>query len=282
MNLSAAVEQWITQRDSEGYSPYTIKAYRLQMRLLIRELGDLQVSDVRLEDLRRYIAAHSGRLKPSSVSNRVRMIKSFFTWAMEEDVVPKSPAHKLKEPKLPERIPKAFNMEELEGVREGCRTPREHALVELLFTSGCRSAEVSSINREDIDWHRRCIVVMGKGSKERTVFIGARASIRLRRYLESRKDNHPALFVTEKGPVGRLLPRQVWWVVKKVGARAGMRAKTWPHRLRHSFATMMLNAGARLDDVQGLLGHSRPETTQLYAVRSGANLQRAHQQHFIQ
>lgn len=282
MQLSEAVEIWCTQRQAEEYSPFTLRSYRLQMRLLIRELGDLQLDQVRIDDLRRYIAAHSARLMPSSTAHRVRMIKSFFTWAVDEDYLPKSPARKLKEPKLPERVPKSHTREELELIREGCVTLREHSLVEVLFSTGCRSSEISSIKREDVDWHRRCIIVMGKGAKERTVFIGARASIWLGRYLDSRTDDHASLFVTAKGPIRPLLPRQVWWVVKKVGARAEMRAKVWPHRLRHSFATTMLNAGARLDDVQGLLGHSKPETTQLYATRSGANLQRAHEQHFIQ
>lgn len=283
MLLSDAIAQWVTQRQAEGYSPCTLRAYRIQMGLLIRNLGDRPVDAVTLTDLRAYIAGpqNEGR-KASTVAHRVRMIRSFFTWCVEEDIITKSPAHKLREPKLPQRIPKALAFEDLELIRDACKTTREHALIELLFATGCRASEAAGIERRDVDWERRAIRVMGKGSKEREVYFGARAALWLRRYLKERADAHPALFIAERGEVRATTPHQIWYAVKRIAHREDMRDRVWPHVLRHTLGTTLLNQGAPLPAVQSILGHERPETTQIYAVLSGASRQAAYQKAFIQ
>lgn len=282
MVISEAADRWLTQRTYEGFSPHTIGRYRLQIRLLIRDIGDKLVTELTLEDLRGYIALHAARLKASTTANRIRIFKSFCRWLVEEEILLRNPATKLKEPKLPTRIPKALPFDDLERVRDACRSPRERALVEMLFATGCRASEMSSIRRGDVDWARRSIIVVGKGDKEREVYFGSRAALRLRQYLDIRQDDHPNLFVTEKGPVGPLKPRQIWWEVKQVARRAGLGERVWPHVFRHTLGTTLLNQGAPLVVVQQVLGHEKPETTQLYAHLSGANRQAAYQRHFVQ
>lgn len=282
MLISEAASQWLTQRTYEGFSHHTIGRYRLQIQLLIRDLGDMPVDQLTLDHLRSYIALHTHRLKSSTTANRVRVIKSFCKWLVEEDHLVRNPATKLKEPKLPQRVPKALPFDDLERVRDACQSPRERALVEVLFATGCRAAELSTIRRDEVDWSRRAIIVMGKGSKEREVYFGARAALRLRQYLDSRIDEHPNLFVTERSPVGPLLPRQIWWEVKRVARRAGLGERVWPHVFRHTLGTTLLNQGAPLVVVQQVLGHAKSETTQLYAHLSGANRQAAYQRHFVQ
>lgn len=282
MLLSEAVAMWIDQRRLENYSPHTLTCYAKQMGILIRHVGDVPVEAVTLEMLRGFFVARSRTLKPASVAHGVRMVRSFFNWCVEEEILVKSPARKLREPKLPQRIPKALPFDELERLRDACQTPREKALIEILFATGCRVSELAGINRADVDWNRRAIIVMGKGSKQREVYFGARATMRLRNYLMTRTDDHPALFITAKGSARRTTAHQVWWAVKQVGARAGMREETWPHRLRHTLGTMLLNQGAPLVAVQSILGHEKPETTQIYAQLSGSNRQQAYQRYFIQ
>lgn len=282
MIISEAASRWLDQRTYEGFSPHTIGRYRLQIQLMIRDLGDMPVDQLTLEHLRGYIALHAHRLKSSTTANRVRVLKSFCKWMVEEDILLRNPAAKLKEPKLPARIPKALPFDDLERVRDACVSLRERALVELLFATGCRASEMSSIRRDDVDWNRRSIIVMGKGSKEREVYFGARAALRLRQYLDGRTDDHPNLFVTEKGPIGPLKPRQIWWEVKQVARRVGLGKRVWPHVFRHTLGTTLLNQGAPLVVVQQVLGHAKAETTQIYAHLSGANRQAAYQRHFVQ
>src|SRR5690606_25484734 len=145
-----------------------------------------------LEQLRGYLSV-CGHLKASSMGYRVRALRAFFRWAHEEDIILKNPSLKLKEPKQAQRVPKHLTIEDVELLRDACQGPLEHALVEMLFATGCRVGELHQIDRNHIDWQRRAIVVLGKGNKEREVYFGARAAIWLKRYLESRTDNNAAL-----------------------------------------------------------------------------------------
>lgn len=211
MRATEAIRSWIEQRRAEGYSPNTLRAYRLQLRLLLRVIGDVQVDSITLDHLRGYIAGpQSANRKASTIAHRVRMIRSFFRWCVEEELLLRSPALKLKEPKLPARLPKALPFEDLELIRDACRTAREHALIEFLFATGCRAGEVSGVQRKDVDWERRAVQVLGKGAKEREVYFGARAALWLRRYLRTREDDCPYLFATERGPVRQLQRHQIW------------------------------------------------------------------------
>lgn len=283
MLLSQASELWRQQRRAEGYSPRTLECYDLQMRLLIRSIGDRAIHEVALTDLRSYFGGPAcAHLRPSSQANRVRMVRSFFTWLVEEEYLPKSPARKLREPKLPARVPKAMSFEELELIRDACRNAREHALVEILFATGCRAGELAGICRQDVDWERRAVVVLGKGSKEREVYFGARAAMWLRRYLAERTDDCPYLMATERRPIRQLRPHQLWYVVKSIAERVGLRDRCWPHKFRHTLGTTLLNQGAPLVAVQSILGHQKSETTLIYAHLSGANRQAAYQKHFVQ
>lgn len=287
--LSAATTAYLDAKRIEGYSPATIEGYGLQLKILRRHVGDKPLAEITLADLRDYLRQHT-HLKPSSLAHKVRVIRAFFKWAHEEDLVARNPSLKLKEPKQPTRIPKAITIEEVELLRDACRTTQEHALVELLFATGCRVGEIRGINRADVDWHRRAIIVLGKGSREREVYFGARAAIWLRRYLDDRTDDNPALFVTArrhrradgKPAHRRLSAYMVLYFVTNVARRCGLEERVTPHVLRHTLATVLLNQGAPLVAVQSILGHAKPETTQVYATLSGSARRRAYERYFSQ
>lgn len=281
MRISEASEAFLSLRQAEGFSPYTLKAYRLQIELLIRDAGDLELVAVTLQVLRDHLAKHA-HLKPASMGHKVRALRSFFAWLAEEEHLTKNPTLKLKEPKIGDRVPKALTMDEVEALRDACRTAQEHALVEVFFASGARVGEIHRLNRNAIDFERRAMVVLGKGSKERECYFGSRAAIWLRRYLSARKDADMALFVTQRRPWRRLSIHQVQYIFKRVAGRCGLRDRVSPHVLRHTFATLLLNQDAPITVVQSLLGHSRPETTMVYAKLSGASRQRAYQRYFVQ
>ena len=266
------------------YSKVTMAGYKIQIKnLLIRWLGDRPVDEITMTDLKQYLVAQK-HLKASSLAHRVRVVKAFFGWIRDEGYIAVNPARKLKEPKQPKLIPKAIGEDDLEMIRESCTVPRERALIEFLYSTGCRIGEVVQLNRNAIDWETRSVVVFGKGSKEREIYFNIKCAIWLKRYLKSRKDADVALFVTERkynGQPRRLSISQMRTVVKNVAGRAGLgEVNVYPHKLRHSYATHLLNNGAPLEGIQSLLGHAKLETTRIYADLSGPRRRDLYQKYF--
>lgn len=280
MRISEASELYLNVRAQEGFSPHTIDAYRLQHQLLERDIGNVDIKDVTLPVLRDHLNRNR-HLKPSSLGHKIRAIKSLFNWLVEEGVLTSNPTSKLHEPKSGKRIPKALTIEEVELLRDACVTALEHALVEFTFASGCRVAELQRVNRNDIDWQRSAVRVLGKGNKEREVYFGAKARIWLRRYFSQRNDAERALFVTERQP-RRMSVHQIQYVFKRIAKRCDLQERVSPHKMRHTLATMLINQGAPLVTVQSILGHEKPETTQIYTSLSGSSRQQSYERYFVQ
>jgi len=262
-----------------NYSPHTLKAYALQVKLLAVYLGNQELSEVTYEQLKQYLYEQSQHLKPASLGHRIRFIRSFFRWAVDEGHINKNPAARLQEPKMAPRIPKFLTEEDIEMLREGCNSPLEHAIIEFLFSTGCRIGEAVRVNVADIDWNKNCLIVLGKGGKEREVYFNIRCRIWLKKYLETRRGKDPALFITERSP-HRISIAQMRYIVKRVADRAGTEVNIYPHRLRHSFATHLLNNGAPLEAIQQLMGHEKAETTQIYAQLSGERRREIYKKYF--
>ena len=280
MRISEASVAFLSLREQEGFSPYTLRAYALQHRLLIRDVGDCEIEAVTLPMLREHLARHT-HLQAASLGHKIRAIKSLFRWLVEEGMLLRNPTLKIKEPKLGRRVPKALTVEEVEWLRDSCQNSLEHALIEFFFATGCRVGEAQQLQRQAVDWQRGCVNVVGKGNKEREVYFGAKARIWLQRYLRERQDLDSALFVTQRVP-HRMSIHQIQYIFKRVARRCSLHQKVSPHTMRHTLATVLLNQGAPLVAVQSILGHEKPETTQLYATLSGAARQQAYQRYFVQ
>ena len=279
MLLSKAWETYESDKRIEGFSPQTIKAYKLQSALLIRFFNDVQLVTITTDQLKAYLAKSSENLKPASLAHRIRFIKSLFRWSHEEGHVPKNPASKIKEPKTGKRIPKFLTEVEIEHLREACCCPMEKALFEFMFSTGCRIGEIVSLDRSRINWSNRSAVIRGKGDKEREVYFNIRCEIWLKRYLDYREDRDPAIFVTERDP-HRMSIAQMRYIIKRISNHSDINKDIHPHQLRHSYATHLLNNGAPLDVIQSLLGHEKSETTRLYAQLSGSIRQEFYRKYF--
>ncbi|GAA0336621.1 tyrosine-type recombinase/integrase [Bacillus carboniphilus] len=279
MLLSEIWEAYESDKRIEGFSPQTLKAYKLQATLLIRHFSDVEIGSLNTEQLKEYLAQSSQQLKPSSLAHRIRFIKSLFRWTHEEGHIPKNPAAKLKEPKVGKRIPKFLTEREIEHLREACFTTMEKALFEFMFSTGCRIGEIVSLEKNSINWSNRSAIVLGKGDKEREVYFNIRCEIWLKRYLESRNDKDPAIFVTERYP-HRMSVAQMRYIIKRISNRAGINKEIHPHQLRHSYATHLLNNGAPLEVIQSLMGHEKSETTRIYAQLSGRLRKEFYQKYF--
>ncbi|MDQ0914655.1 tyrosine-type recombinase/integrase [Paenibacillus sp. V4I5] len=263
-----------------GFSPHTLKAYSLQLKMLIRDLGNLEIEEVSINLLKDYLAKQTERLKPSSLGHRIRFVRSFFRFAFEEGHIPKNPSLKLREPKMDKRIPKFLIEEDVIHLKISCHSPREHALLEFLYCTGCRVGEVQKLNIEDINWENCSAIVNGKGSKQREVYFTTECKVWLKRYLESREDSSKALFVTESNPIRRLSIPTIRHSLKLLAARGEVAANVYPHRFRHTYACQLLDNGAPLEFIQGMLGHEKASTTQIYAQLRGERRRELYRRYF--
>lgn len=279
MLLSQAFKAYVADKKIEGYSEHTLMAYQTQVQLLITSIGNIEIESVTTNCLKNYLAVASNNLKPSSLSHRIRFLKSLYRWAHEEGIIDINPARKIKEPKLGKRIPKFLTEREIEYLRDACISPMEKALFEFMFSTGCRIGEIVLLNRDDIKWASQSIIVRGKGDKEREVYFNVRCDIWLKKYLDTRRDRDSAIFVTERAP-HRMSITQMRYIIKRISKRAGINKAIHPHQLRHSYATQLLNNGAPIEVIQSLLGHEKSETTRIYAQLSGKLRQEFYRKYF--
>ena len=171
--VTNCVQAYLRARKLDGYSDKTLYSYRLHLKRLMLDVNDSTlVEAIRLEHPRTHLTGLT-HLQTSSLANKVCALKAFFKWLYEEGILERNPTLKLLEPRLPARILKALSVEEVELLRDACNSLLEHALVEFFFATGCRVSEIHQLDRIGLDWARRSVVVLGKGSKERAVCFGA-------------------------------------------------------------------------------------------------------------
>jgi integrase/recombinase XerD len=279
-DIQEKVAQFLAAKKLEGLSPLTLSGYEIELRIFA-EAVNKPVAEITTADIRQFLAQFP-HLKLNSLGRRLSVLKSFFGWLTAEEIIPRDPTLRIKPPKTEKALPKALTIEELEMMREACKTPRERALVEVFYATGCRLGEIQRLNRDDINWQTASARVVGKGNKEREVYLSFRAMHHLKKYLMTRLDDCSALFVTERKPYRRLSRRAIQREIKLVARRAGITKRVHPHTMRHTFATLTLNNGADLATVQALLGHANPATTQVYAQVSDERKREQYRRHLVQ
>lgn len=275
----AMLSKFIATKRIEGKSEATIQRYRDACYMMIHTLRK-PLTEITTYDLRYYLASYKSQRK---VSNRTldgirRCFSSFFTWLSAEGLIGRNPCAALSQIKYAKVIKKPYTGPEMERLKQACKSIRDLALLEFLYASGCRVSEVVRLNRDDINFITRDAVVLGKGSKERTIYLTSVALMHLEDYLKSRKDNNPALFASLKAPYERLSKAGIETALKIIGKRAGV-SNVHPHRYRRTLATNLLDRGANIQDVAAILGHADLKTTQVYCYISQQNVQAAYRKY---
>ena len=289
MKISEAWSIFVSDKRMENCSPHTLKFYESQYKILISALGNLDMGEVKYQHLMEYLLHHSDDLKSKSLDSRIRFARSLFRWAQENDYIKTNPSAKLKTPKRGTRIPRALSQQDINNLRQACQTPLEHALLEFLYSSGCRIGEVVLLNRYDINWENRSVVVRGKGDKEREVYFTRESKAFLLSYLENRSDTEPCLFIREdknntceedKRNPRPLKAHQMRYVLQKLTARTNIKDRVYPHRFRHTYACNLLDNGAPLAVIQSLMGHAKLDTTRIYAELRGEKRREVYEKYF--
>ena len=270
---------FIAAKRVEGCSEKSLRYYESTIRNMLEGI-DKQERLITTEDLRCYLDTYQRRGTVSKVTldNVRRILSTFFSWLEDEDYIIKSPVRRIHKVKTGKTVKETYSDESLELMRDHCDNLRDLALIDLLASTGIRVGELVKLNRTDVDFENRECVVFGKGNKQRKVYFDARTKIHLQKYLAERTDDHDALFVSLLKPNSRLQISGVEIRLRKIGRELSMQ-KVHPHKFRRTLATMAIDKGMPIEQVQRLLGHSKIDTTMQYAMVNQNNVKISHRKY---
>ena len=279
--LDAAIRAFLDEMQVErGLSPLTVAAYRRDLAQFAAVAGTAWRSDP--EPVRDFVnALRRDGQRPSTQARKVAAIRSFYGFALREELADRDVAALLDAPKAGSNLPDVLSAESVASILDAPPSDspvgiRDRAILELLYACGLRVSELTGLDTDRLDLPGLQVRVIGKGNRERRVPMGDEARERIHRYLAGPRQawtaGRPtaAVFVSQRG--ARLARESVWRLVRRWGAAAGVDARVTPHTFRHSFATHLLEGGAALRVVQTLLGHASISTTQLYTHLTGERL----------
>ena len=263
---------FLSAKRIEGCSEKSLTYYRKTIETMLKKVGK-GIMHIATDDLRSYLTTYQLEKQSSKVTidNIRRILSSFFSWLEDEDYILKSPVRRIHKVKTATTIKETYSDEALETMRDNCETLRDLALIDMLASTGMRVGELVLLNREDINFEERECVVFGKGSKERMVYFDARTKIHLQNYLAERTDTNNALFVSLKAPHERLQIGGVESRLRELGKRLSLPRRT--------LATMAIDKGMPVEQLQRLLGHQRIDTTLQYAMVKQSNVKLAHRKY---
>ena len=205
-------------------------------------------------------------------------MSSFFIWLEDEDYIVKSPVRRIHKVKATQVVRETLSDENLESLRDQCGNSRDLAIIDILISTGIRVGELVNLNRSDIDFASRECIVLGKGDKERRVYFDAKTKIHLQQYLAGPNDDNNALFVSLNSPWKRLSIAGVERFLAKLGDRSHVH-HVHPHKFRRTMATMAIEKGMPIEQLQKLLGHTQIDTTLHYAIVNERNVKLSHQKY---
>ena len=273
------ITRFLNAKQMEGCSDRTIQYYRVTVEHFLKDISN-PVRKINTEQIRDYLVRYQkiNNCSKVTIDNVRRNISSFFSWLEEEDYILKSPMRRIHKIKTKTVVKETISDEAIEKLRDHCTELRDLAIIDLLYSTGIRVGELVNLDISDLDLEQRECIVFGKGDKERKVYFDAKAKIHLQRYLDSRTDNNPALFVTLDAPFNRLKISGVEIRIRELGRSIGLN-KIHPHKFRRTMATRAIDKVMPIEQVQKILGHSQIDTTMQYAIVNQTNVKNSHQKY---
>lgn len=273
------IQVFLTAKRVEGCSDKTIQYYESTIRNAITAINKFP-DQATTEDIRLYLDAYQQNSKAGKVTidNIRRILSSFFSWLEEEDYITKSPVRRIHKVKTCKTVKETYTDEALELMRDNSECGRDLAIIDMLASTGIRVGELVKLNKMDVNFQNRECIVLGKGNKQRKVYFDARTKIHLENYLNSRSDDNEALFVSLQKPYDRLRISGVEIRLRELGKKLNLN-KVHPHKFRRTLATMAIDKGMPIEQVQQLLGHSSVDTTLQYAMVNQNNVKSSHRKY---
>lgn len=227
-------------------------------------------NQITTNDIRLYLSGIGRQVSwsPETREHNRSVIVTFFSWLVDNEYLSRNPAKNIPITRLPKKKLKPLRQIELEKIRSVCRTPRERALVDLLFASGVRVSEAAALTLDCIDWNNHTVHILhGKGDKERFSYFNPESEISLRAYLDSRKGNDPHVFCKTRAPYTGVSLGSLEKEIRRIRARVpDLSVRTTPHTFRRTAATVATDRGMPVQEVQIMLGHESIETTMRYVT----------------
>lgn len=276
MTNNEYLNYFISAKKIEGCSSKTMKYYYDIIKKFINST-DKKIKDITTDDIRRYLSDYKEKSNCSgaTIDNFRRVFSSFFSWLEDEDYIVKSPVRRIHRIKTTDAVKETFSDENIEKMRDYCTNIRDLSIIELFISTGMRVGELVNLDKSDIDFEDRSCIVLGKGNKQREVYFDARTKLHLTNYLKQRNDNNLALFVSNKKPHQRITGQTVEYLIRTLGKKLNIK-KAHPHKFRRTMATMAIDKGMPIEQVQKLLGHKKIDTTMHYAMVNQANVKFSH------
>lgn len=273
------LKSFLAAKRVEGCSEKSMIYYRTTIGTALAKVGKA-VRHITTDDLRTYLNDYQQTSGASKVTidNIRRILSSFFSWLEDENYIIKSPVRRIHKVKVGKTVKETYTDESLEIMRDNCESPRDLAIIDLLASTGMRVGELVRLNRDDIDFQNRECIVTGKGDKQRRVYFDARTKIHLKNYLTTRTDTEEALFVSLLAPYKRLQISGVEVRLRRLGQKLNL-PRVHPHKFRRTLATMAIDKGMPIEQVQHLLGHQSLDTTLQYAMVNQNNVKISHQRY---
>ncbi|MDD7391186.1 MAG: tyrosine-type recombinase/integrase [Lachnospiraceae bacterium] len=282
-DIPETVEIYIVSKKIAGLSDKTLYLYLMVLTDFFRTVQKVP-EKVFANDIRVYLYRYQ---KEHDISNRTldckrTIICSYFNWMAAEEYIYKNPAITIAPIKYERKHKKAMSQLDLEKIRLACQTKREKAIVEVLYSTGCRVTELERLNISDVNFETKEVILFGKGDKHRISYLNARAEVALRDYLDTRADNNPALFVYDRKPYARLKKSGIELLIRNMMRRtSGVTTHVTPHIFRHTTATTALDRGMSVVDVSRLLGHKRVDTTMEYITTNSESVKSNHKNYIV-
>ena len=273
------LEAFLAVKRLEGRSDKTLALYRYNIGMILG-VSEKNACVMTTDDIRKCLAQYQEEhgVNKATLDNVRRNLSSFFRWLEDENYIFKSPLRRIHKIKTTVSVRDTYADEDLEKLRDDCKELRNLAIIDMLNSTGMRVGELVNLDIADVDFEERECVVLGKGDKERIVYFDARTKLHLRKYLNTRTDRNPALFVSIRNPHKRLLAGGVEIMLKKMGEQCDVH-HVHPHKFRRTMATTAIDKGMPIEQVQKLLGHEKIDTTLHYAMVKQSNVKSAHRKY---
>ena len=268
------VQKFFVAKVTQGLAERTLARYRECLKTVLPSMNK-HIKDITTNDIRAHLVKMKLRGCSERTMNNDRLVlSSFFGFLMKEGEITANPVARIAKIKEPRKLKKPLTELQLETLKLNAGI-REKAIIEFLYSTGCRVAEMVGLDLSDVDLEKGEAVVLGKGKKYRTVFLTPKCVLYIKNYLSTRTDNEPPLFVGKQKPHGRLNISSVGTLLRELGRKCGIE-KVHPHRFRRTCATMALHRGMPIDQVRLMLGHESIETTTIYAEESMDVVKQSH------
>lgn len=267
------LEKYYVSRIVKGMAKSSLSLYNYKLKVFAQEFPNSKLTELSADDIRYYLARlkslnkHSG----TTLNNTRLVLNSFYNWLVDEEYITKNPISKIETIKNDTFKEEPFTQGEFELLCNECTNTRDRALIEFLLSTGCRVSEAINVNTKQLDFENKQLTIIGKGNKQRTVYLSDRSIVYLNIYLKNRNDNDPSLFVSVKAPHHRLTSDGVNSVLKTLGEKAGI-VNVHPHRFRRTMCCNLINKGVPIQDVQVIMGHSDIGTTMIYYNNTNNNV----------